>query len=162
MLGLRANSQISKELELAVFPFRAKFIGLGFMILALPFGYLYFFGGKPDIFNIKVFVIISAYLENSYFVMSQTNALDELAAIFFISGISLVSFSKEKIEKEHYKQLRIKALINSLFFTILFWLCSFIFIYGMAIIILSLFILILFLIMYNVLFRYYMFRNNVG
>ena len=148
------------ELKLAIFPSKAKFLGLALMILALPFGYLYFFGGKPEIFNIKVFAIITAYMETRYFVISQTNALDELAAMLFIIGITLVSFSKERVEKDHYELLRIKALVNALYITIIIWLLSFLFIYGVAIIIVSFLIFIIFLLLYNILFRYYLTKQR--
>ena len=74
------------ELKLSLFPFKAKFLGLIFMVLSLPFAYLYFWGGKPEIFNVKIFAIVTTYLETRFFVVSQTNILDELAAILFISG----------------------------------------------------------------------------
>ncbi len=150
------------ELKLSIFPSKARFLGLALMILALPFGYLYFFGGKPEIFNIKVFAIITSYMETRYFVISQTNALDELAAMLFIIGITLVSFSKERVEKKYYELLRVKALVNALFITILIWLLSFVFIYGVAIIIVSFLIFIIFLLLYNILFRYYLIKYRRG
>lgn len=148
------------EHRLSIFPFKAKFLGLAFMVLSFLFAYLYFWGGKPDIFNIKVFAIVTTYLETRYFVLSQTNILDELAAILFISGIALFSFSKERNEKEHFETLRIRAFINAMHVTIAFWLISFLFIYGMAIFIVSFLILIIFLLMYNIFFRYYLQKNK--
>jgi len=154
------NSEIRPELNLSIFPYKAKYLGLILIVLSLPFTYLYFWGGKPEIFNIKIFAIVTTYLQTKYFVVSQTNALDELAAIFLIVGIGLVSFSKERNEKSDYNFLRIKALINSLFFTILFWIVSFLLVYGMAIFIVSFSIFIVFLVLYNILFRLYLFQNN--
>lgn len=148
------------QVKLSLFPFKAKFIGVALMVLAIPFAYLYFFGGRPDAFNIKVFAIVTTYLETRYFVVSQTNALDELAAIFFISGITLFSFSKEKIEKEHYESLRTKALINALFLTILLLLISFVFFYGLTILVVIFSIFIVFLLMYNIFFRFYLLQNR--
>lgn len=154
------NTESSSELNLSIFPYKAKFIGLILMALSLPFTYLYFWGGKPAIFNIKIFAIVTTYLETKFFVVSQTNALDELAAIFFLIGIGLVSFSKERNEKCNYNFLRIKALINSLFFTILLWLISFLLVYGMAIFIVSFSIFIVFLFVYNLLFRLYLYQDK--
>ena len=153
-------SKNSMELSLSLFPFRIKFLGLVLMILALPFAYLYFWGGKPEIFNIKVFAVITSYFETKYFVVSQTNALDELAAIFFISGMTLFSFSKEKTEKENYELLRTKALINALYSTILLWILSFIFIYGKTIFLISFLIFLVFLFIYNLFFRYYLLQGR--
>lgn len=144
------------DCKLSLFPFKAKFMGLALMVLSLPFAYLYFWGGKPEIFNIKIFAVVTTYLETRYFVISQTNILDELAAIFFILGISIFSFSKEKCEKEYFELLRVKALVKALYLTILFWLISFLFVYGMAIFIVSFLIFIIFLLTYNILFRIYL------
>ena len=149
-----------KELQLSLFPFKAKFLGLAFVVLALPFAYLYFFGGKPEIFNVKIFAIVTTYLETRFFVVSQTNILDELAAILLISGVALISFSKEKNEKEHFDFLRIKALVNAMYFTIAFWLFSFLLIYGMAIFIVSFLVFIVFLLAYNSLFRFYLLKDK--
>lgn len=148
------------KLNLSIFNFKAKIIGLALMALALLFAYLYFWGGKPEVFNIKIFAIVTTYLETRYFVLSQTNILDELAAILLISGIALFSFSKEKNEKEHFESLRIKALINAMYVTIAFWLLSFLFIYGMAIFIVSFSVFIVFLIVYNLCFRYYLLKDK--
>ena len=154
------NAERSSELSLSIFPYKAKYIGLILMVLSLPFSYLYFWGGKPELFNIKIFAIVTTYLETKYFVVSQTNILDELAAIFLIAGIALVSFSKERNEKYNYNYIRIKALINSLFFTILLWLSSFLLVYGMAIFIVSFSIFIAFLFVYNLLFRLYLYQDK--
>jgi len=148
------------EINLSVFPFKTKFIGLALMILALPFAYLYFWGGKPEIFNIKIFAVVTSYFETKYFVISQTNALDELAAIFFILGITLFSFSKEKTERENYELLRTKALINALYLTILLWLLSFLFIYGKTIFLISFLVFVLFIFIYNLFFRYYLHQSR--
>lgn len=148
------------EIKLSIFPFKAKFVGLAFIVLAFPFAYMYFLGGKPDIFNIKTFAIVTTYAETRYFVLSQTNILDELAAILFLLGISLFSFSKEKIEKEHYELLRTKALVKALFISISIWLISFLLIYGMAIFMVSFSIFVVFLLLYNCLYRFYLIRDK--
>jgi len=150
----------STKMSLSVFCYRIKFLGLAFIILAVPFAYLYFWGGRPDFFQVKVFAIVSKYMETRYFVIAQTNILDELASILFISGIALISFSKEKTEEDHFENLRIKALINALYITTGFWLLSFLFIYGMTILFVSFFVFVLFLLTYNVLFRFYLIKNR--
>ena len=148
------------EFKLSLFPFWTKFLGLALMLLALPFAYLYFWGGRPEIFNIKTFAVVTSYAETRYFVVAQTNALDELAAIFFLVGITLFSFSKEKTEKVFYESLRIKALIKALYITILLWVLSFLFIYGKVIFLVSFFIFVMYLFIYNLIFRYYLFKSK--
>ncbi len=147
-------------MKLAIFPSSTKYLGLAFIILAIPCAYLYFWGGKPDVFNIKTFAFVTTYAETKYFVWSQTNILDELAAIFLISGFSLISFSTEKIEKPNYEALRLKALVGAFKTSIILLLVSFLTIYGIAIFIvcfLNFFILIM---IYYILFRFYLFRDR--
>lgn len=160
MLAVSANSKVFMNFTLSLFPFKAKYLGLALMVLALPFAYLYFWGGKPEIFSVKTFAVVTTYLETRYFVISQTNILDELAAVLFILGITLISFSKERSEKVHYELLRTKALVNALFITIIFWIISFLLIYGMAIFIVCFLIFIIFLLTYNILFQSYLHQNR--
>ena len=148
------------RVTLSVFSYKAKYLGMLLIIGALPFAYLYFWGGKPEFFTVKVFAVVTTYMETRYFVLSQTNILDELAAIMFLSGITLVSFSKEKNEKEVYEKLRFKAFVNSLYITIFFWIVSFLVVYGLAIFVVSFSVFIVFLIAYNGFFRYYFFKER--
>lgn len=148
--------------KLFLFPYRTKFTGILLILISMVFAWLYFRGGKPDFFNIRIFAVISAYLETRYFVWAQTNILDELAALFLIAGITLFSFSKEKIESDLLNSFRIKALFNSLFLTVAWWILIIFLIYGLAIFIVSSGILILYLVNYNLLFRYYLYKNANG
>ena len=147
-------------MRLAIFPYRAKYLGLAFVIIAIPFAYLYFYGGKPDIFNIKIFAFVTTYSETRYFVWSQTNILDELAAIFFISGLSLISFSLERSEQTYYHELRLKALVRALQVSIILLLVSFLVVYGVAIFIVCFLVFFLFILIYNTLFRFYLFNDD--
>lgn len=149
------------KISLSIFPYKIRFLGFAFIVSAIPFTYLYFWGGKPDIFKINIFALVTTYMETRYFVLAQTNILDELAAILFISGIALVTFSKEKTEHKHFENLRIKAVVNSIYITIIFWALSFLFVYGMAIFVVSFSVFILFLVTYNLLFRIYLYKEKM-
>ncbi len=144
----------------SLFPYKAKLAGWLCIFISIPFAYLYFWGGKPEFFNMKIFAAVTTYTKTRFFVISQTNVLDEISAILLITGIALISFSREKDEKEHFEALRIKAMINSVYFTIVLWLLSFVFIYGMAIFIVSFLIFIIFLLTYNLLFRFYLLKDG--
>lgn len=146
--------------KLFLFPYRSKIYGLILILISFVFAWLYFKGGKPEFFNVRIFAVVSAYLETRYFVWTQTNILDELAAIFLIAGTTLFSFSEEKQESELINSLRIKALFNSLFLTIVFWIIIILLIYGLAIFMISSGILILYLVNYNILFRYYLYNSK--
>ncbi len=145
--------------KIFLFPYRSKFYGLLLILISLVFAWMYFRGGKPEFFNIRIFAIVSAYLETRYFVWAQTNILDELAAVFLIAGTTIISFSKEKNESESMNLFRTKALYHSLLLTLALWILCIFLIYGLAIFIVSSGVLILYLINYNLLFRYYLYKN---
>lgn len=146
--------------KLLLFPHSSRFYGLILILASLACAWLYFWGGKPEIFNTRIFAFVSAYIETRYFVWAQTNILDELAAVFLIAGITIVSFSKEINESELLNLFRIKALYNSLFITLGLWILCIFLIYGLAIFIVSSGVLILYLISYNILFRYYRYSHS--
>jgi len=146
------------EFKIRLFPYRAKLYGILLMLFSCFFAYLYFIGGKPEIFNIKVFALISVYLDTRYCVIAQTNILDELAAVLLLGGIALFSFSEEKSENRIVNFQRIKALINALFLTLVLWIILFLLVYGIAIYLISSSIFLIYLLNYNLLFRYYLFQ----
>ncbi len=96
-------------------------IGIVFLVLYLKFDFNY---------TTSVFAIISIYLENRFFVITQNNIIDEIILIFFVVGFCLIVFSKEKNEVEHLNALREKALINAVIVNTFFMLFSIFFIYG--------------------------------
>ena len=146
------------DYKIPLLPAKAKYLGWALAVAAAVFASLYFVGGKPEFFKVKVFALASVYLETKYFSVIQTNLLDELAAILFIAGWTIVTFSKEKDEKEAYNMLRIKALIHSLFFTLGLWALSFLLIYGMFIFVASIAMFVIFLLGYSLLFSIYLYR----
>jgi hypothetical protein len=146
------------DYKIPLLPAKAKYIGWAFTVVAAVFAYLYFFGGRPAFFKVKVFALASVYLETKYCAIIQTNLLDELAAVLFIAGWVLCAFSKEKDEKKEYNYLRIKALINSLLFTLGLWAISFLLIYGMYIFFVSIVMFIVFLLGYSLLFKIYIYK----
>ena len=69
------------EYKIPLLPAKARYIGWALIVVAAVFAYLYFWGGKPDFFKVKVFALASLYLEKTYCAIIQTNLLDELAAV---------------------------------------------------------------------------------
>jgi hypothetical protein len=151
------------DYKIPLLPAKAKYIGWALTVAAAVFAYLYFLGGKPGFFKVKVFALASLYLEKKYCAIIQTNLLDELAAVLFIAGWSLCAFSKEKDERIEYNSLRIKAFINSLLFTLGLCILSYLLIYGMFIFIVPIVMFIVFLLGYRLLFKIYIckFRRNL-
>jgi len=142
--------------KILLFPFYTRFIGLVLILTGMIAGYLYFFGGKPVFFVTKVFALVSAYVGTRYFVIIQTNLLDEIAAIGLLTGLVLVSFSKEKHEKEEYLALRLKALIWAVYCSSILWILLFLSFYGYIIFMLAPMAFICFFIFYNIFFRYFL------
>ena len=123
------------------------------MVLGVITGYLYFFGGRPAFFETKVFAIVTAYIKTRYFVVIQTNLLDEMAAIFLLSGLGFISFSKEKMEKKEFMILRFRALIWAAYSSIILWILVFLLFYGYSIFILAPLVFIFFFVFYNIIYR---------
>ena len=136
-----------------LFPNRARFIGIFLFLPGLFFGYLYFFGGRPVFFEIPVFAVVTTYMENRFFVIAQTNVLDELFAILCISGLVLIVLSRERNELPGYDLLRASALLRAGYITVGFWLLSFFLIFGWAIFLVCSLLFIIFLISYYITFR---------
>lgn len=134
-------------------PYRARIIGLVLIVAGFIFGWLYFYGGRPSFFETKVFAIVSSYLKNRFFVVAKTNLLDELFAILCVSGIALMVFSREKVEKEGYDLIRAHALIRAVYFTLLFCIVSFLLVFGWAIFVVTSLLFIIFLFAYYIIFR---------
>lgn len=131
------------------------------MVISLFFAYLYFYGGRPECFTVKVFAIISTYLKTSYFVTTQTNLSDELAAVFLLLGLGLFSFSEEKKELPVYNYFRIKALIYAVYGTITLWSIFFLFFFGWSIFIASSLVFIFYLLLYLLIFKTLLFVNRL-
>ena len=109
-------------------PHYCKTIGIILVLIGIVFLVLY---SKFDFnYTTSVFDIISIYLENRFFVITQNNIIDEIILILFVVGFGLIVFSKEKNEAEHLNALRDKALINAVIVNTFFMLFSIFFIYG--------------------------------
>jgi apolipoprotein N-acyltransferase len=142
-----------RELKILLFPFLTKYLGLIFILCGLISGYLYFYGGRPSFFNVKVFALVSSYLETRYFCIIKTNILDEIAAIFLVAGLTLLAFSKEKPEKREYMAVRFKSWVYSVYLSVILWILIFLLVYGYSIFLASPLVFILLLIIYNIIFR---------
>lgn len=109
-------------------PHYYKTIGIILVLIGIVFLVLY---SKFDFnYTTSVFAIISIYLENRFFVITQNNIIDEIILILFVVGFGLIVFSKEKNEVAHLNALREKALINAVIVNTFFMLFSIFFIYG--------------------------------
>lgn len=143
-----------------LFPRKFKFAGYVLIVLGLISAYLYFLGGKPDFLTSPIFAVITSYAETRYLVLAQTNLLDEIAAVFLLTGLIFIGFSEVKNESAEIKSIRIKALILSVYFTASFWIIVFLLIYGWTIFIFSTFVFYVYLLLYFGIFNYLLFKQK--
>ena len=147
-------------MSLPLLPYRWRFAGLGLVIAGLIAGYLYYYGGRPAFFEVPVFAIITSYIETRTWVIAQTNLLDEMAAVFILTGLIFLAFSREKNENEEVQILRFKALLYAVYLTTSLWILSFLLIFGWPIIIASAFIFAVFLLANLIIFRVMIARKH--
>ena len=144
---------------LPLLPYRYRFYGIFFLIIAIVSGYLYFFGGRPVFFTVPVFAAVTSYIETRTMVLAQTNILDEIAAVFFITSLVFFGFSKDKNESKLTLDFRLKSLMFSVYITTAIWISLFFLIYGWAIFIVSSGIFIVFLLLNIIIYNTLKLRN---
>jgi len=127
----------SGEFSIPLFPFRFRYFGSVLILIGLISGYLYYFGGRPSFFQIPVFAVMTSYVETRYFVIAQTNLLDEAAALLILTGLLFIGFSKERTENAATMELRLKALIYAVYGASAFWILLFLVIFGWPIVVAS-------------------------
>lgn len=109
-------------------PYPVKFAGLFLTFAGLLLGVAYLWLGFR--FSMPVFAIFSSFLETKTFVTFNTNFADELTMLLLFTGLSLIVFSKEKIESEYLDATRGKAMVKALLYNNILLFFSILFIYG--------------------------------
>ena len=94
-------------MKIKLFPFNLKYAGWLLLLIGLVMGYFVSFKHfMPDYLNIPVFAIYSAYMEKIVMGFTQTNLADEIAVVFILSGLAILTFTKQHEEKDIYMKLR--------------------------------------------------------
>lgn len=140
-------------LSLPLLPNKIRYLGYPLIFISLFAAYLYFWGGRPVLFEIPVFAIVTSYAETRWLVLAETNALDEIAIIFALLGLLIIGFSRDKNENKNKNKSRITAIYYAVYITIALWIILYVIIYGWPIIVVSSSIFIVFLTIYILLFR---------
>ena len=138
---------------LPLLPYRFRFVGYTLILLSFGATYLYFWGGRPAFFEVPIFAIVTSYVETRWFVLAQTNLLDEIAVVFMIAGLVSIFFSREKEEDDIYAKLRVKSLFLSVYITSGLLLLIYLTIFGWPVFIAIAFSYMLFLIVSVINFR---------
>ncbi len=144
---------------LPLLPYRFRYAGYILILLSFGSAYLYFFGGRPSFFEVPVFAIATSYAETRWFVISQTNLLDELSVAFVIVALLFIAFSREQTESIELDKLRGRALLYSAYATAIIWVFLYVSIFGWPMIVVSATIFLLFLVTYILAFQ--LLRRNL-
>lgn len=136
--------------------------GYVLLFMSMVAAYFYFWGGRPSFFEVPVFAVITSYAETRWFVLAQTNLLDEFAHLFLISGLVLIAFSKEMHETEAIQACRARALFYAVYTTATLWILIYLTVYGWPIMIVSATIFILLLVVFILIFRFLLYKNCYG
>jgi small-conductance mechanosensitive channel len=102
------------------------------MILGLLFVIFQF---QPKFLDIKVFAILDSSVTpwdswNNFFVVTQTNATDEIIGILLIISLFLIAFSKEKTEDEFISKIRLESLLWATYINYAILIFAILFVYG--------------------------------
>ncbi len=146
--------------SLPLLPYRFRYVGFSLIIIGFTATYLYFWGGRPRFFEIPVLAIVTSYLETRWFVVAQTNALDEIAFLSFLFGLLFIGFSIEKNEEKEIAALRIRSVFYSIYFTAALWAIAYLTVFGWPIIGVSAVMFAAFLIVHTLLFRFMVMRHR--
>lgn len=142
-------------------PHKFRFVGLILFLLGIISAYVRFsLGIKPDVLTLPVFTVYSSFLETKTFQVITNNILEEIVTLLLLTGLLLINFSKEKTEIELTDNLRFKALISSMFLNTLLMIFSTLFIFGFAFVNVLMINLFSQLLLYQIIFRFLIFRNR--
>lgn len=136
-----------------LWPYKYKWIGAALIF----FGLIGLVSFNLFDFQIKlpVFAVCSSFFVTKICTVFRTNVADEFIILFLLSGFFLLIFSKEKIENDTVKQLRLKAFSRAMIANMALLIFSTLFIYGnayMVVLLINLFSFSLFyLIFFNIL-----------
>ena len=149
--------QISKYLmpnKLRIFGIIFFMIGILLLILK------YQFNLKPEFLNLKVFAIYSFYIEAKVFTVITHQMLGDLAGILLLSGIFVISFTREKEESAEVDGIRLKAFLVGVYVNFAYLLLSVIFFFGFGFVGAITLFMVVWLLAYLVTFRILLYRNK--
>jgi hypothetical protein len=138
-----------------------RFVGIFLCISGLILGIFRFkYGFKPESLEINTFALYSSYLENKFLEFIRNNMSEEITAFLIISGLFMISFSREKDENELTDKIRLRSFLIAAYVNFLFILVSLIFTYGFAFIYMLMVNMGMGLFAYIITFRILIFKNH--
>jgi hypothetical protein len=98
----------------------------GIILLVLKYKFNY----KPEFLNLKVFALYSFYIEAKTFTMITHQMIADIGYIFLLTGLFILSFTKENNESDRLDSLRLKAFFLASYVNFFFMLLSVLFFFG--------------------------------
>jgi len=138
-------------------PYKYKWIGAALIFLGL-IGLVIFNLADFQI-NLPVFAVFSSFFVTKICTVFRTNVADEFIILSLLIGFFLLIFSKEKIENDTVKQIRLKAFGRAMVANMALLIFSTLFIYGNAYMIVLLINLFSFSIFYLIFFNILKWKN---
>lgn len=120
------------------------------------------FGFKPEALEMKVFAVYSAYLEAKSMTIIQNQVIEEVGTLFLLFGLFTLAFTKEKNESELTNKARLSSFFISAYSTFFFLAFGILFTYGFGFAFIMTLNLFIWLVVYNISFRYFMYRMSAG
>ena len=118
-----------------LFPHHYRRIGWLIFIPATVLGILYMWStfDPPAFLELKVFAIVTdSFKEQDLFTIIENNIFDELIGLALILSLLFIAFSKEEIEDEFIRQMRLDALVWATMANAAVLIFCLIFIYDLA------------------------------
>lgn len=132
--------------------YKFKLPGLILILAGTGLTVLYF--GSDFRFEMPVLAVVSSFTETKFFTCFKTNFSDELILLLYLAGFSFIIYSKEKVETELIKKIRLQALMKTIRTEIFLLFFVILFIYGggfIAFVIMNLFLpFIIYIVIFNV------------
>ena len=111
-------------------PFKYKILGIIIVLIATVLTFLYFILDLRV--ELPVLAVVSSYIDTRFFTFFTTNVIEEVVLLLFLSGFSLLVFTKEKNEKYWVQNIRIKAWGNTIVIYVIWLTITTILIFGSA------------------------------
>ena len=132
------------------------FLTFGIILLILKYKFNY----KPEFLNLKVFALYSFYIEAKTFSMITHQMIADIAGIFLITGLFILSFTKEKNESDGIDSLRLKAFILAAYVNLFYIISSILFFFGFGFVGALTLYSVIWIAIYFLIFRLLLFQKN--
>jgi len=140
-------------LKKLLLPSYCKIIGYILTITGIFCSYVRFgLGIKPAFLEVKVFAIYSSIFQARYFSPVYNNISEEICGVLLLSGLFLMTFSRERQEQNSLWRLRYRSMFLAVFINTLLLLFATLFFFGLGFLVMMTLHLFSLLLIYNIIF----------